>query len=923
MSSFADISSWAWLIQLFLIIAALLIANLIRCNVPLFRRSLLPSALLAGLLILCLKPLSFFNELVDRHVMEIITYHALGLGFVAMALKNKKIKSSTTTMKVVETGAVTASTYILQGLAGLLITIPLFLWWKGSNMFYSGGMLLPMGYGQGPGQALNFGVTFSDWAADQGIAFFGKDFGLSIAAMGFIVGSLVGVVYMNVLRRRGKLKVADGTYVEKYTLEDYESEGEIPHSESIDKLTVQLCLVLLVYAMVFLLMYGIQQLDLGNFGVKTLKPLVWGFNFLWGTLFGVLVKWIIGRLRKSNLMQREYINNYTLDRIAGTCFDFMIVAGTAAIDFHNLRAIWLPLLLVCALGALVTFWYVLRCCRKLYPDYTYEAFFSMFGMLTGTASNGMILLREIDPRFETPAANNLVLQTIPALAFGFPVLLLMGFAPQSLTNTFISVGIMVVALAIFALFIFRKPRKGNGERKTESGKQSIGTVAVLAVLLTATASVSAQENEKHVRTGWNFGVLPSVAFDADLGFQYGALTNIYYFGDGSTYPEYLHSFYAEAAYTTKHFGIFRGSYDSKYLIPNHRLSVDLTYLPDQMCDFYGFNGYESYYNPAYSNQDDAAYLTRAYYKYRRDLFRFSADLQGEIHKPWYWNVGLGVLHFAVGPVDVDRLNKFTKDEDKKLPDTTTLFDRYVLHSYIRPDEATGGTHPYVHGGITFDTRDRQQNPRRGIHADAFLTYYAGIGSMSNYNNLKFNAAWRHYLPIVANRLTLAYRVGTQLTIAGDCPFYLNTYLNQLYMQRVVYEGLGGANSVRGIMRNRILAPGVAFANLELRTQIFSFKVGKNQFYVGLNPFVDAGMVVQPYDDVPTDPILYELADPTPGNISPFVDNSRLHSLHLSGGCGLKLAMNDNFVLSIDWATAFDKQDNGKFSNLYIKMGYMF
>ena len=467
MSSFADLSSWAWLIQLFLIIVALLVANLIRCNVPLFRRSLLPSALLAGLLILCLKPLNFFNALVDRHVMEIITYHALGLGFVAMALKNKKIKSSTTTMKVVETGAVTASTYILQGLAGLLITIPMFLWWKSSNMFYSGGMLLPMGYGQGPGQALNFGVTFSDWASDQGIAFFGKDFGLSIAAMGFIVGSLVGVVYMNVLRRRGKLKVNDGTYVEKYTLEDYESEGEIPHSESIDKLTVQLCLVLMVYALVFLLMYGIQQLDLGNFGVKTLKPLVWGFNFLWGTLFGVLVKWIIGRLRKSNLMQREYINNYTLDRIAGTCFDFMIVAGTAAIDFHNLRAIWLPLLLVCALGALVTFWYVLRCCRKLYPDYTYEAFFSMFGMLTGTASNGMILLREIDPRFETPAANNLVLQTIPALAFGFPVLLLMGFAPQSLTNTLISVGIMVVALALFALFIFRKKKKREQEKKNE------------------------------------------------------------------------------------------------------------------------------------------------------------------------------------------------------------------------------------------------------------------------------------------------------------------------------------------------------------------------------------------------------------------------------------------------------------------------
>jgi len=85
-------------------------------------------------------------------------------------------------------------------------------------------------------------------------------------------------------------------------------------------------------------------------------------------------------------------------------------------------------------------------------------------------------------------------------------------------------------------------------------------------------------------------------------------------------------------------------------------------------------------------------------------------------------------------------------------------------------------------------------------------------------------------------------------------------------------------------------------------------VGKNMFYVGLNPFVDAGMVVQPYN----------LAD------SPLhYDDSRLYDPHFGGGCGLKVAMNDNFVLSVDWATAFDKQDNGKFSNLYIKMGYMF
>ena len=456
MTSFATPSAWAWLIQFFLIVLALLVANLIRCNVPLLKRSLLPSALVAGLLILCLKPFDFFSQLVDKPSMEIITYHALGLGFVAMALKNKKIKSSTTTMKVVETGAVTASSYIIQGIAGLLITIPLFLWWNHSDFFYSSGLLLPMGYGQGPGQAMNFGGVFAVQAADQGIDFHGIDFGLSIAAAGFIVGSLVGVVYMNILRRKGRLTHRAAKGQETYTLADYESENEIPHSESIDKLTVQISLVLLVYFLVFLLMYGVNKLDLGDFGVKTLKPMVWGFNFLWGTLLGVLVKVVMNKLRKRHVIQREDINNYTLDRIAGTCFDFMIVAGTAAIDFNNLRGIWLPLLLVCTLGALVTFVYVLRCCHHLYPDYQYEGFFSMFGMLTGTASNGMILLREIDPKFETPAANNLVLQTIPAIAFGFPVLLLMGFAPASLSNTLITLAILVGAFLIFALFIFRK-----------------------------------------------------------------------------------------------------------------------------------------------------------------------------------------------------------------------------------------------------------------------------------------------------------------------------------------------------------------------------------------------------------------------------------------------------------------------------------
>ena len=164
---------------------------------------------------------------------------------------------------------------------------------------------------------------------------------------------------------------------------------------------------------------------------------------------------------------------------------------------------------------------------------------------------------------------------------------------------------------------------------------------------------------------------------------------------------------------------------------------------------------------------------------------------------------------------------------------------------------------------------------------------------------------------------LTYRLGSQLHVAGNSPFYINTYLNQLYLQRVIYEGLGGANSCRGIMRNRILADGFAFANIELRIQLVKFKVGKELFYLGINPFLDGGMVLQPRmrDELNAATLLA-----ANGNIDA---NASIFAPHWAAGCGLKAAMNDNFVLSIDWALALNEQDNAKKSNLYIKMGYMF
>ena len=464
---------------------------------------------------------------------------------------------------------------------------------------------------------------------------------------------------------------------------------------------------------------------------------------------------------------------------------------------------------------------------------------------------------------------------------------------------------------------------------------------------------------RKIKTGWNFGALPSVAFDADLGFQGGALANIYYYGDGSQYPEYIHSLYAEAAYTTKNYGIFRVNYDSKYLIPKHRLTLDATYQPDAMCDFYGFNGYQSIYNQSLhkwnknpEKMDIDTYQSRAFYKYKRNLFRFAADIEGTIWKNIKWNAGLGVLGYMIGECDIDMLNgknefdpNIPLGEQKAMNENVEgLYKKYVKWGLIDQAEAKGGWHPYLRAGITYDSRDQRTCPTKGIYADAFFTYTAAFGEQAaaGYNHLQFNFNFRHYVPVYRDRVTFAYRIGTQNNIAGKSPFYMNTYLNTLFIQRVMYEGLGGANSLRGIMRNRILANGFAYANVELRCKVAKFDIGRQHFYIGLAPFFDLGVITQPYEldkealnrayAADTDPLKLPLSSyfatvkncwSETGTTTEDIDLTKTYFPHMAAGLGLKAAMNENFVLSVDWAMALDPQDNAKWANFYIKMGYLF
>ena len=440
---FSDSYVWTFLGQLAILFIAILAGNVLRTWVPFLKKLYIPAAIIGGFLVLILKQIPLLTPLVENSTMEIITYHCLGLGFAAMALKTAKEEKKVSTVKVVESGAIMAGGYLIQALIGLVISIAFFY---AGGSFYAAGLILPMGFGQSTGSALSWGSNFE---ANYGFTG-GANFGLAVAAIGFIVDSVFGVIYLNIATRKGLVKPRRALAAEKDRI-IIENPNEIPNSESIDKLTVQICLVALAYAGA----YGIMLL-LAAVPVQAIGDLAWGLNFLWALVAAFIIKTVMSALKKKGVIKRYYTNNHLMDRISGTMFDAMIAAGIMAIDIEDVIAnIWL-LIATCVIGTIVTFFYVRAATNHAYKGYAVESFLTNFGTLTGTLSTGMVLLREIDPDFVTPASSNIVLQNIPSIAFLAPLLLSLGFAASSLTNTYIMFAVYLVLFLAYNIFLFRR-----------------------------------------------------------------------------------------------------------------------------------------------------------------------------------------------------------------------------------------------------------------------------------------------------------------------------------------------------------------------------------------------------------------------------------------------------------------------------------
>ena len=414
-------SEWSFFIDFAFLSLFLGCATYLKRSFKVFSKYLIPDAIIAGFIGLILGPeLLNWVHLNPQRLGRLI-YHLMAIGFIALALKDRERKQG---HDIRNTGIYIVSTYLLQGIVGFLIT--LFL----ANTIYpdlfpSFGLLLPLCFGQGPGQAFSIG---SQW---ESVGFtHGANIGLSIATFGYLWACIGGVILMNYLIKKRKMRLAKDRISEKAVREiAVTKEVEVepaPIKGSIDKITIQLFLIGIVY----LATYGTLSLlhviltPLGSFG-ETLASLFWGFHFIIGSLYAILMRVIFDYFKKKETMVRNYPDNYLLERISAGSFDFMITAAIAAISISVVKEFIVPILLVTTIGGIITIFYTIFMCKRIFKENVLEYILALYGMLTGTISTGLALLREIDPNFDTQVAEKLVLGSGVGLAFGFPLMIIL------------------------------------------------------------------------------------------------------------------------------------------------------------------------------------------------------------------------------------------------------------------------------------------------------------------------------------------------------------------------------------------------------------------------------------------------------------------------------------------------------------------
>lgn len=448
-------------------------------------------------------------------------------------------------------------------------------------------------------------------------------------------------------------------------------------------------------------------------------------------------------------------------------------------------------------------------------------------------------------------------------------------------------------------------------------KTILSAMAVLCAL-----NLSAQEKKEITKTGLNFGPLPAIAYDADKGFQYGAILQIYNYGDGHNYPNYDNYTYLEYSRFTKGSQLIQVQHDNKELIPGIRWSSALKINLDKAFDFYGFNGYQSYYDYAsiQDGKDGNSFIFSPFYRMKKNEFNFKSDLIGRINDNLKWEAGIFARYAQIGDIDYKSINK-GKEESAAFPEEMpTLFHIYRSAGIISDEESNGGLSSGIRLGMVYDSRDKEGAPTHGIWAEGHVT--AALPYISHIPYYRYSLTWRQYFPIVKHDiLTFAYRLNYEGNFGKDAPFYALPYMTTMGNKDDA-DGMGGYRTARGIMRTRVVGLDMMAYTAELRWRFVNFSLWNQNIAFGLSAFSDGTMATRLVD-------MKQLKDLN------MVSKYRVYgqdkdTMHVTAGAGLRFIMNENFIVAFEYGTPishfmknspiYNQDGNGAF---YINLDYLF
>ncbi|HDP67042.1 MAG TPA: hypothetical protein ENN20_00910 [Candidatus Marinimicrobia bacterium] len=423
----------------------LILGTILRRYGKFFQKFLIPNNIIAGFIGLILGPEIFKLIPLNGDRLGMYVYHLLAITFVAIGLRQQKTHWGRGPLSK---AIANLSGILIQGVIGLMVTF-LFIYTIKPDLFPATGLLLPLGFGNGPGLAYALGNSWEQYGFVGG-----GDVGLTFAALGYLAAYFIGIIliYRGIKNRETRLvKGLDGitrdmrrgvVKEEKLRVAGYLTLS----TEAIEPLAFQIATIGIVYLLTYWVVWNLTHF-MERMGAGGFVPTVWSFHFLIALLVALFTRKILDFTKKSYLIDRGLMN-----RLAGVSVDYLVVAAICAISLKIVWMYWAPILIMSVAAAFATYFLLRYVCWRAFDDYHFERFIALWGELTGTLNSALVLLRATDPEFKTPVAEDMVYGSGIGLFLGLPVLVLltvpMNFFNNELRGYWIVFGLIIAYLLI-------------------------------------------------------------------------------------------------------------------------------------------------------------------------------------------------------------------------------------------------------------------------------------------------------------------------------------------------------------------------------------------------------------------------------------------------------------------------------------------